>query len=287
MSVAVRTRLMAKWRTMAMFRAPWPLRSRDWSSAKVTSSTQCRRFSIAQCSRTAWRRPPAAKGAGGDEVAGLGAGGALGPRPGSRRGRGRRCRAGAARRGSGGRRRASRPRADAHAALLDAAMALVEVGVGVEALAGLGEGGLDLGAQGRLVGLDREQLVGALGGDGRGDRRRWWRRRRWRRAHPSARPRRRAARERRDGGVSLALSATASCASTSRSVVAKAETRCSGAVPALRSWLRREVLPSMATRSAFSGQLSRTQAVKAAANSPGSMRFIRMVSQRSPGTPCS
>ena len=29
--------------------------------------------------------------------------------------------------------------------------------------------------------------------------------------------------------------------------------------PALRSWLRREVLPSIATREAFSGQLSRTQ----------------------------
>ncbi len=52
LSAAVRTRLRAKWRTVAMFRAPWPLRRRDWSSAKVTSRTQCRRFSIAQCSRT-------------------------------------------------------------------------------------------------------------------------------------------------------------------------------------------------------------------------------------------
>ena len=47
---------------------------------------------------------------------------------------------------------------------------------------------------------------------------------------------------------SLALSGTASWASTRRAVVAKAETRCSGAAPWLRSWLRREVLPSIATR---------------------------------------
>src|SRR5215218_3787326 len=47
--------------------------------------------------------------------------------------------------------------------------------------------------------------------------------------------------------VSLALSGTASWPSTRRAVVAKAETRCSGGVPVARSWLRREVLPSMAT----------------------------------------
>jgi hypothetical protein len=41
----------------------------------------------------------------------------------------------------------------------------------------------------------------------------------------------------------------------------------------------------MATRSAFPGQLSRTQPAKAAAKSAGLIRFIRMVSQRSPGTP--
>ncbi|MET3580144.1 hypothetical protein ABID19_003182 [Mesorhizobium robiniae] len=35
-------------------------------------------------------------------------------------------------------------------------------------------------------------------------------------------------------------------------VVAKAETRCSGDLPALLSWLRREVLPSMATKSGLS-----------------------------------
>ena len=53
LSRAARTRLRAKWRTVAMFRAQWPLRRRDWPSAKVTSSTQCRRFSIAQCPRMA------------------------------------------------------------------------------------------------------------------------------------------------------------------------------------------------------------------------------------------
>lgn len=46
---------------------------------------------------------------------------------------------------------------DAGAALLDAAVALVEIGVGFEDVAGRGEGGLDLGAERGLVGLDREQ----------------------------------------------------------------------------------------------------------------------------------
>ena len=41
--------------------------------------------------------------------------------------------------------------------------------MGLRPFPGLGEGGLDLGAQARLVGLDREQPVGALGGDRAGD----------------------------------------------------------------------------------------------------------------------
>ncbi len=86
---------------------------------------------------------------------------------------------------------------------------------------------------------------------------------------------------------SFALSGTASWARTCRAVVAKAETRCSGAVPAPLSWLRREVLPSMATSEALSGQLSRTQAAKAVAKSAGLTRFNRMESQRSPGAPFS
>ena len=53
--------------------------------------------------------------------------------------------------------------------------------------------------------------------------------------------------------VSLPCHGTASWPSTRRAVVAKAETRCSGALPVLRSWLRREVLPSMATKSGLLG----------------------------------
>jgi hypothetical protein len=45
------TRLSAKWRTAAMFAAPWPARRRLRSSLKVTSRTQCREFSISQSLR--------------------------------------------------------------------------------------------------------------------------------------------------------------------------------------------------------------------------------------------
>lgn len=41
----------------------------------------------------------------------------------------------------------------------------------------------------------------------------------------------------------------------------------------------------MAMNSGLSGQVSRTHAVKQSENRAGSMRFIRMVSQRPPGTP--
>lgn len=41
----------------------------------------------------------------------------------------------------------------------------------------------------------------------------------------------------------------------------------------------------MATKSGLSGHVSRTQAVKAPANSAGLMRFMSKVSQRPPGTP--
>jgi hypothetical protein len=71
----------------------------------------------------------------------------------------------------------------------------------------------------------------------------------------------------------LLLPSTASWPSTRRLVVAKAETRCSGALSSARSWLR-EVLPSMATSSGRSGHVPRTQAVKAAENSAGSTRFM-------------
>ena len=48
-----------------------------------------------------------------------------------------------------------------------------------------------------------------------------------------------------------------------------------------------DVPPSIATQAARPGHTSRTQAVKAAWKRAGLMRFIRMVSQRPPGTPCS
>jgi hypothetical protein len=83
----------------------------------------------------------------------------------------------------------------------------------------------------------------------------------------------------------LALLGTASCPSTRRAVVANAETRWIASSPAARSWVRRDVLPSIATKSGRSGQALRTQAVKTAGNSAGLRRFIRIVSQRPPGTP--
>src|ERR1700720_1593697 len=54
--------------------------------------------------------------------------------------------------------------------------------------------------------------------------------------------------------ISFDFSSTASWPSTSRLLVAKADTRCSALWPVLRLWLRREVLPSIATRSSLSGQ---------------------------------
>ena len=85
--------------------------------------------------------------------------------------------------------------------------------------------------------------------------------------------------------ISLDFAATATCPNTSRCRAAKAETMWIGSLAFFLEPERREVLPSMATWSGPSGQVSRTQDVKAPENSAGSMRFIRMVSQRSPGTP--
>ena len=54
----------------------------------------------------------------------------------------------------------------------------------------------------------------------------------------------------------------------------------------LRSWLRREVLPSIATRATpASGRCSFAQAVKQAVNRSGSTRFITTRSQSSQGMP--
>ncbi len=87
--------------------------------------------------------------------------------------------------------------------------------------------------------------------------------------------------------TSPALSGMAPWPSTRRLVLANAETRWRGAAPSARPWLRREVLPQVVTNSERPGQASRTQAVKAAENRAGLMRFIRIVSQRPPGMPCS
>jgi hypothetical protein len=78
---------------------------------------------------------------------------------------------------------------------------------------------------------------------------------------------------------------TASWASTSFSRVAKAETRCGAARPLPRSWLPREVLPSIATSAGASGRSAAAQDWKQSLNRSRSIRFIRMRSQRAPGMP--
>ena len=72
--------------------------------------------------------------------------------------------------------------------------------------------------------------------------------------------------------ISFDFSSTASWPRTSRLVVANADTRCRAFCPRLRSWLRREVLPSMATSSGLLGQHSATHDEKQAANRSGSIR---------------
>jgi hypothetical protein len=85
--------------------------------------------------------------------------------------------------------------------------------------------------------------------------------------------------------ISFDFSSTASWPSTSRLLVAKADTRCRAFWPVLRLWLRREVLPSIATRSSFSGQHSATHDEKQAMNRSGLMRFITERSQSVHGMP--
>ena len=59
---------------------------------------------------------------------------------------------------------------DAGGALLGAAVALVVLGVGFDGAGrGGGEAGLDLGTKAGLIGLDRQQVVGAGVADGFGD----------------------------------------------------------------------------------------------------------------------
>ncbi len=89
-----------------------------------------------------------------------------GSRRGSRRGRGRRHRAGAARPGSGGRRRASRSRGGRWCGAPRCGRVPCP---GRRGSRWRRPRRRRLGAQARLVGLDREQPVGALRGDGAGD----------------------------------------------------------------------------------------------------------------------
>jgi hypothetical protein len=55
--------------------------------------------------------------------------------------------------------------------------------------------------------------------------------------------------------------------------------------PVLRLWLRREVLPSIATRSSWPGQHASTHDEKQARNKSGLMRFITQRSQSANGMP--
>ena len=151
----------------------------------------------------------------------------------------------------------------------------------------VGEGGLDLGAQRRLVGLDREQIVGArrrrspaaivgVGGDGvDGDERA---------LQPvlGAEP----LQQRRDGGelvrlVGHRLLAEHQAGGGGEGGDEMQRRRAGAAVVAAARGLAVD-----GHEAGCSGQLSRTQSAKAAAKSAGLIRFIRMVSQRSPGTPC-
>src|ERR1700735_4974941 len=74
--------------------------------------------------------------------------------------------------------------------------------------------------------------------------------------------------------ISFDFSSTASWHSTSRLLVAKADTRCRAFWPVLRLWLGREVLPSIAARSSLSGQHSSTHDVKQAMNRFESTRLL-------------
>ncbi len=92
--------------------------------------------------------------------------------------------------------------------------------------------------------------------------------------------------------ISLDFSSTASWPSTSRWPLAaggwrlaQADTMCSGARPLLRSWPRREVLPSIAIRSGSSSRKSSTQAMKQALNTCGSMALITSFNVSCEATP--
>jgi hypothetical protein len=74
-------------------------------------------------------------------------------------------------------------------------------------------------------------------------------------------------------------------ASTSRLLVAKADTKCRAFWPVFQLWLRRKVLPSIATQWSLPGQHSATHDEKQTMNRSGSIRFITVRSQSAQGMP--
>src|SRR3954447_25302052 len=74
--------------------------------------------------------------------------------------------------------------------------------------------------------------------------------------------------------ISFDLALMASCPSTRRWRAAQAETRCNGSRPLARLWVRRDVLPSMATRSGSVARRPSTQVTKQVLKSAGSSALM-------------
>ncbi len=224
--------------------APKPLRRRGWPSLQATSETQCGRFSIPPVAVHCLAGPRRVKRCRGDVVAGFLA-----------------CLAAALDAGLGTHDASDVRQAclageaavagqpidlphDAHGALRDAAMSLVMGGAGV-GCAGRGCCEAGLGARGGFALTASRWPAPRMA---------------WAMAalvamapietSASRRPPCSASRASRAGMAvnSLALPGTASCPGTRQAVVAKAETRWIGSVPAAWSWLRRDVLPSVAAK---------------------------------------
>lgn len=175
---------------------------------------------------------------------------------------------------------------DRNGAFFYAAMSLVEADAALElGLGGIGEESLDVTVQTGLVGLDGQQIVGprlaygggdsAVAGDGvdRQDAA----------LQPTALGQ--ALQQHRNGAEFARFVGDRFLPQNEPAGRGEGRNQMQGAWPAPRSWLRREVLPSMATSSGRSSQQARTQPVKHAENSAGLIRFIMIVSQRPDGTP--
>jgi hypothetical protein len=85
--------------------------------------------------------------------------------------------------------------------------------------------------------------------------------------------------------ISLVFSGTPSCPKTNLALLASALSVCSALSPLRVSWVRHEVLPSMAIRSCRSGQSAAIQFSKQRPNRTGSMRLTNARSQRTHGIP--